>query len=184
MKGEIMNTTMTKRAPRKRGWLASVAVLGLSMAPHAWADSLLLAQTTLVSGSTHVTDSFTTTTAGTVKVTVQDLSGQWLNSPLSALSFAANSATQLLASFNATNTTSDSATFDVGAGTYFANIMATAGGTLNLGLYSLMLTFTPNSGPPPVPLPASDWMLLSGMFVLAGLLRVVRPLESRATAEA
>jgi hypothetical protein len=94
---------------------------------------------------------------------------------LSALSFSATSADKVLAYWNGGGSVdSEVTTFDVaGAGTYFAHIMATAGGVLDLGLYSLMMTFTPSA--PPVPLPASDWMLLTGMFVLAGLARVVRP---------
>jgi hypothetical protein len=48
-----------------------------------------------------------------------------------------------------------------------------------LGLYSVLMTFAPA-----VPLPASGWMLLTGMFVLAGLLRAVRPLELTGTVEA
>ena len=62
--------------------------------------------------------------------------------------------------------------------------MATATGSLDLGLYSMLLTFTPSSSPT-VPLPASGWMLLTGMFVLAGLARAMRrPIELTGTAPA
>ena len=37
---------------------------------------------------------------------------------------------------------------------------------------------------PTVPLPSSGWLLLTGMFVLAGLARAVRPLELMGTAAA
>ena len=60
--------------------------------------------------------------------------------------------------------------------------MATAGGALNLGLYSMMMTFSPNT--PTVPLPASGWMLLTGMFVLVGLARAARPFDLTGTARA
>jgi hypothetical protein len=97
--------------------------------------------------------------------------------PLKALSFSATSANQVLTSWDMSS--SQPTPFDVGAGTYFAHIMATADGALDLGLYSMMITFTPS-----VPLPASGWMLLTGMFVLAGLARAVRPLELTGTAAA
>jgi hypothetical protein len=60
-------------------------------------------------------------------------------------------------------------TFQVGAGTYFAHVMASAGGALDLGLYSLMLTFTPSA----VPLPTTGGLLLIGLLVLFGLRRAV-----------
>ena len=85
----------------------------------------------------------------------------------------------MLASWNSTGVTSDTATFNVAAGSYFANIMATASGAMDMGLYSIRMTFTPA-----VPLPSSGWLLLTGMFVLAGLARAVRPLELMGTAEA
>lgn len=179
MKGRNMNTTKTTQRSLKLALLASVALAGLSLAPHAQAESILLAQTTLVSGTVSTVDSFTAPTAGTVTVNLQSLN--W-PAPLSALSFSATSASQVLASWNGTGLTSDIATFSVSSGTYFAHIMATAAqgaqGPLDLGLYSVLLTFTP------VPLPASGWMLLTGMFVLAGLARVIRPAELTGTAAA
>jgi hypothetical protein len=88
-----------------------------------------------------------------------------------------------LASFNAVGLTSDTAQFVVnGAGTYFANIMATAGGAMDLGLYSLKMTFSPNM--PSVPLPSTGWLFLTGLFALVGIARAVRPFESMGTAEA
>lgn len=161
------------------GLLAPMALTCLAIAPHARAESILLAQTTLVSGTESTVDAFTAPGAGTVTVNLQSLN--WPTA-LNTLSFSATSADRVLASWNGTGLASDVATFDVGAGTYFAHIMATAGGDLNLGLYSLMMTFSPSASP--VPLPASDWMLLTGMFVLAGLARAVRPIELTGIAEA
>ncbi len=178
MKGRAMNRMTTMRKSLKLGLVAPLALGTLAFAPHARADSILLAQTTLVVGSESTVDSFVAPTAGTVSVTLYNL--KW-PAPLSALSFSATSANQVLTSLSGTNLKSDSATFDVGAGTYFAHIMATAGGTLDLGLYSMMMTFTPTS---PVPLPASGWMLLTGMFVLVGLARATRPFELTGTARA
>ncbi|MGH8210358.1 MAG: VPLPA-CTERM sorting domain-containing protein [Steroidobacteraceae bacterium] len=175
-----MKTMNRMRPSVKLGLLAPLVLTCLSVAPHAWADSVLLAQTTLVDGSEATTDSFVAPSAGTITVNLQNQ--QWAG-PLTALSFSASSASQVLASFNATGLSSDTATFNVGPGTYFANIMATAGGSMDLGLYSLMMTFSPTSMPT-VPLPSSGWLLLTGLFVLAGLARVVRPLEWMGTAQA
>jgi hypothetical protein len=178
-----MNTMKTMRTPLKLGLLAPLALASLAIAPHARADSVsvppLLAQTTFFSGTNAVSDHFTTGSAGVVSVTLQSL--DW-PTPLGALSFSVDSPTQVLASWNGTGLASDSATFNVGAGTYFANIIATAGGTTGIdayGAYSVLMTFTPS-----VPLPASGWMLLTGLFVLTGLARVVRPFELTGTAGA
>ena len=172
-----MKTTNTMRPGLKLALLAPLALIGLSTTPDARADSLLLAQTSLVSGTVATDDSFTTPGAGVVNVSLKNL--DW-PAQLSALSFSATSSSQLLTSWSASGTfDGGSVSFDVGAGTYFAHIMATAGGSLDLGLYSMIMTFTPS-----VPLPASGWMLLTGMFVLAGLARAVRPLELTGTARA
>jgi hypothetical protein len=177
-----MKTTKTVRPSFKLGLLAPLTLIGLSLAPHARADSILLAQTTLVNGSVATDDSFTTHSAGTVTVSLQSLA--W-PTQLSALSFSATSANQVLADWSGSGTslTSGALTFEVGAGTYFAHVMATAPtgpGLLGLGLYSMLMTFTPSA----VPLPSSGWMLLTGLFVLVGLARAVRPLELMGTAEA
>jgi hypothetical protein len=181
MKGKDMKTKTSKRTSLKVALVAPLALATLAVAPHARAESILLAQTTLVNGTESTVDSFTAPSAGTVTVNLQSLN--WPAS-LNALSFSATSASQVLASWNGTGLASDVATFDVTAGTYFTHILATAGGVLDMGLYSVMLTFTPSGSPPPVPLPASGWMLLTGIFVLAGLVRAVRPLELTGTARA
>lgn len=173
---KIMNTIKMMRLPGgarlKAGLLAPLALVCLSAAPHARADSILLAQATLVNGTVSTVDSFVVPSAGALTVSLKTL--KWpTDTPLSALSFAVSSATQVLSSWSGSG--GDVATFDIAAGTYYAHIVATAAGVLNLGLYSLMLTFSPSA--PPVPLPSSDWMLLTGMFVLAGLARVVRPFD-------
>jgi hypothetical protein len=178
-----MNTIKTLRLPGgtrfKVGLLAPLALACLSAAPHARADTILLAQTTLVNGSESTVDSFTAPTVGTVTVSLKSL--KWPVA-LSTLSFSATSATQVLASWSGTGLSSDVATFDVGAGTYFAHIMASAAGAMNMGLYSLMISFNPST--PTVPLPSSQWMLLTGMFILAGVARFARPFDLKGTAEA
>jgi hypothetical protein len=175
-----MNLVKTMRPTWKNALLAPVALTSLTMAPHAWADTLLIQQSTLVNGSESTSDSFATSGAGTVTVVLTDTG--W-SSPLKALSFSANSATQTLASFNAVGLTTDTAQFHIdSAGTYFANIMATAGGAMGLGLYSLKLSFSPSA--PSVPLPSAGWLLLTGLFALAGVARAARPLEFMGTAAA
>ena len=177
----MMKAMTHERTALKLAVLAPLALAAMAVAPHARADNILLAQTTLVTGTVSTVDSFTAPTAGTVTVNLQSLN--WPAS-LNALSFSATSSNQVLASWSGTGLASDVATFDVTAGTYFTHIIATAGGMLDMGLYSMMLTFTPSGSPPPVPLPASGWMLLTAMFVLAGLARGMRPLELTGPARA
>lgn len=170
------------RPSMKLGLLAPLVVCGAAVAPSAWADGLLPPQTNLVNGTQSMVETFSTPSAGTVTVSLQSI--DW-PAQLSALSFVATSADQTFASWSlgGTNITGGTVSFDVGsAGTYFAHIMATAGtqnNPLNLGLYSLNMSFTPS-----VPLPASGWMLLTGIFVAAGLVRAARPFELMGTASA
>lgn len=158
--------------PMARLGLAAVLVaLSLGRSPLAQADNLLLATTDLVYGSSAATFSFDAPGSGTV--TAQISSVPW-PVPLSALSFSATTATDTLSSWSASSPSSapQIETFQVGAGTYFAHVMATAAGSLDLGLYSLMLTFTPSA----VPLPTAAGMLLIGLLVLFGLRRTLRDL--------
>jgi hypothetical protein len=147
--------------------LASVAVLGLSQAPHALADTMLLSDTTLVKGTSSATFSFAAPGAGTVTATVSNL--PWPSS-LKTLDFQATTASNTISSWSALDSNqTGTESFAVSQGTYFAHIMAVAQGDLDLGLYSLNLTFSPNV----VPLPTSNWMLLTGILVLFGLTRVM-----------
>jgi hypothetical protein len=161
-------TTLKTWSRMSRGaLLASVGVLGLSQAPHALADTMLLSDTTLVKGTSSATFSFAAPSAGTVTATVSNL--PWPSS-LQTLDFQATTASDTLSSWSALGANQTHAeSFAVGQGTYFAHIMAVAQGDLDLGLYSLNLTFSPNV----VPLPTSNWMLLTGILVLFGLTRVM-----------
>lgn len=173
-----MKTIKTLRPVSKLALLAPLALAGAALAPQARADSILLAQTTLVAGANSTVDSFTAPTAGMVTVNLQTLN--W-PVPLSALSFSATTVNSVLTSWNGTGMSSDVMTFNIAPGTYYAHVMATAetNSALDLGLYSMMVTFTPT-----VPLPAAGWMLLTGLFVLAGLARAARPFELTGTAAA
>ncbi|MDB6102104.1 MAG: hypothetical protein JWO52_2103 [Gammaproteobacteria bacterium] len=161
-------TTLKTWSRMSRGaLLASVGVLGLSQAPHALADTMLLSDTTLVRGTSSATFSFATPSAGTVTATVSNL--PWPSS-LKTLDFQATTASETISSWSALDSNqTGTESFAVGQGTYFAHIMAVAQGDLDLGLYSLNLTFSPNV----VPLPTSNWMLLAGILVLFGLTRVM-----------
>jgi hypothetical protein len=153
--------------------VAALAVLCLGHASAARADTMLLASTNLVSGSSAATYSFNAPTDGTVTARITTL--PW-PVPLSALSFSATTATDTLSSWTSSGPTDASQveTFQVGSGTYFAHVSATAGGSLDLGLYSLMLTFTPSA----VPLPAAAGLLLMGLLVLFALRKTLRENES------
>ena len=87
-----MNRMMKIRKFLKLGVLAPLTLVGLAATPQAWADSILLAQTTLVAGTVSTVDSFTTAGPGTVSVTLQSLN--W-PTQLNALSFSATSASQV-----------------------------------------------------------------------------------------
>jgi hypothetical protein len=149
--------------------LAAAAFLGLSQSPHALADTMmLLSDTTMVRGTSSATFSFDVPTTGTVTATLSNL--VWPDS-LKTLTFSATTANSTLSSWSALDSSDQtrSEPFTVGPGTYFAHIMATAQGDLNLGLYSLNVTFTPSA----VSLPATEWMLLAGVLMLFGLTRVM-----------
>jgi hypothetical protein len=51
-------------------------------------------------------------------------------------------------------------TFQVTGGNYFAHILATTADAMDVGLYSLNLSFSANA----VPLPASSWLLVTAIF--------------------
>ena len=170
-----MNTDRKTRGSQRLAALVSVGVLGLALAQPSKADTVLLAQTTLISGSSAVTDSFTAPSAGTVTVQLSNLN--W-PTRLSALSLAATTGSQVMSAWSWDALAANVQSFQVGAGTYFAHITGQASGLLNLGLYSLSISFQ-SSAAPPVPLPASDWLLIGGLFVLAGSSRLPGRLPGR-----
>jgi hypothetical protein len=174
-----MNMIETKFRGRI-GLLASLGLLSLGQASHAHADTTVLSSskafTEMVQGTGSTTYSFDAPSAGIL--TAQLTNWSWPD-PLSALSFAETTASNALSSWSATDT-SQSQSFQVTPGTYFTHINATAGGALDVGLYTLALTFQPLNA---VPLPASGWMLLIGLSALFGLARVTsgwRPFETLA----
>jgi hypothetical protein len=137
--------------------LALVAALGMAHMPQARADIMLLADTTMVTGTQSAVFSFTAPSDGYVTANLQNLNWQ---KPLSALGFQATSGSSVLSSWSGSNSKVE--TFQVTAGNYFAHIMATTADSMDVGLYSLNLSFTPSA----VPLPASSLLLLTGIFGL------------------
>jgi len=130
----------------------------MAQAPQARADMMLLANTTMVTGTQSSVMSFSAPTEGYVTATLQNLNWQ---KPLSALSFQATSGADVLSSWSGPDA-SKTETFKVTAGNYFAHIVATTADEFDVGLYSLNLSFTPSA----VPLPASSLLLLTGIFGL------------------
>jgi len=144
---------------------------GALQSTSAHAGSQVLADTTLVSGSSSNVFSFQASGPGVA--TVQLTNVAWPQN-LSSLSFLAASPSEVLSSWSdppVTGTTTQTLSFLVpSGGTYFADVTATAGGALDLGVYSLSISFTPNA----VPLPSTGRLLLSALLLGAGLLFVQR----------
>lgn len=138
-------------------------VLGIFAGPRAQAEVVLLEQSGLVSGSQSFVYEFRAPSAGTVNVQLSNLN--WPER-LASVSFVATSATSVLTPMSGVGIT----TFDVlGPGAYFAHVAGVAQGALDLGLYSLRITFDGIAAP--VPLPAGVWLLLSGLGALGLPLR-------------
>jgi hypothetical protein len=151
-------------ATRPRRLLCGTLIaVGMLAASAARADTVLVSDTSFVSGSQSMVYSLTAPGPGSITITLSNLS--WPD-PLASLSFAFTTATGVLQTGNA-----GEVTFDLtGAGTYYALVSGSAQGQWNLGLYSLRLTYSPLSTTP-VPIPPTLWLLLSGAAVSLGLAR-------------
>jgi hypothetical protein len=144
-----------------RALLGAVAVLAcLLHSPCSLADTVLINETTLVSGTNSSVEAFTVPTAGTITVQLSNIA--WPQA-LDSLSFVASSASNVLSAWQGAGTES----FNVAAGTYYAHVTGTAGGLLDLGLYSLTVSF--RSAVAPVPLPSSQALLLWALVMSLGL---------------
>jgi hypothetical protein len=153
---------------------AAVAALGCVMAPRAHAESVVLERSGLISGSESFVYQFDAPGAGTMTAKLTNLA--WPER-LSSLSFAASTATSVLTML----ADAGSIQFSVsGPGAYYAHIAGTAGGALDVGLYSLRITF--DSGISPVPLPGALPLLLAALASGAGLLRRRDTLASQSSA--
>jgi hypothetical protein len=137
--------------------------------PAARADMVLVSDTTLVSGTQSWVYSFNVPGPGTITVQLSNLA--WPQQ-LSALSFLASSAEHVMSSWSDEGGLRTDSFELTRGGTYFADIIATAQGPLDLGVYSLLLGFTPASAP--VPLPESGRLLLGGALLLLALAWALR----------
>lgn len=146
---------------RGRCVAAVAGLLALSAAGAASADTML-SETNLVSGTESMTAAFTVTGPGTLTVELANIA--WPQT-LTSLNFLASTATQVIGSFGTGASAVETFTLTAG-GTYYAHVTGTAGGVLDLGLYSLTVNFQPQGST--VPLPPSEWLLASGLL-LCGL---------------
>ena len=118
--------------------VALLIVAGLSVAPRAHADTILVSQSSMISGSFSGVYTFSTTQAGTLSLRLENIA--WPER-LAALSCNLYDGQNLLGSL----ATTGELTIEVaGAGTYFSHLFAQAAGALDLGLFSLNVTFHPS----------------------------------------
>jgi hypothetical protein len=161
------------RAFTRSGLAAAVLLLGIANAPSVRADMVLLGQTAMVFGTQSFVMPFVAPSDGTIKVQLTNLA--WPER-LSNLSFAATTATSVLSSM--ADSSVDTLSFQLGGpGTYYAHVTGTAQGALQVGLYSLRVTFQPSNAPPAVGLPGSAGLLLAGLAGMLGLLTARRMSE-------
>ncbi|MBS0379243.1 MAG: hypothetical protein JSS29_12205 [Proteobacteria bacterium] len=143
--------------------LVVLAVLASAHLGVARADTVLVSSTTMISGSQSDVFSFTAPGPGTITAQITNLS--WPQ-PLDSLSVIATSGKEVMGQWSVP--VSQTGSFQIGSsGTYYADVLASAGGALHLGVYSLEITFTPQGAP--VPLPAGV-LLLAGGFSIVVLL--------------
>jgi len=151
-----MSATEFWRPIVRLGQCMALAAVGLFAAPQSRADMMLLSQTTLVTGTESTVVPFTIPSPGSVQVTLSNIA--WPQS-LESLSFMLSSSDDVLGSWSTSSSSVQS--YNVTPGTYFAHVTGTAAGSLDLGLYSISVSFQPAGV---VPLPASGVLLLCGVL--------------------
>jgi hypothetical protein len=159
-----------------QAWALVLALILEAVSSQAGASTVLVSDTTLVSGSYSSVFSFEAPGAGTVTAQLSNLA--WPTA-LNSLTLAATTANRVMGQISLSAAQSDplglstsvtpsvtqSDSFQVVGGVnYFAHVSAMAGGPLDLGLYSLSITFTPAS--PAVPLPPTGWLMAFGLIAL------------------
>jgi hypothetical protein len=122
------------------------------------AENLVLQSTLVINQQSNVY-SFSTPGAGTLYVSIEDV--LW-PVPLASFNMSVNSPTSVLGTMNVGG---EMALTVSQAGGYSVNVNGTAGGSLDIGLYSLQVNFLPQGA---VPLPGSLALMLGGLFALGG----------------
>jgi hypothetical protein len=122
----------------------------------------LVQQSTLVINQQSNVYSFAAPGAGTVYVALQDI--LW-PTPLASLGMSVNSPSGVLGTLNVAGEMD--LTLPKG-GTYYVDVNGTAGGSLDVGLYSLSVNFVPQGA---VPLPGTLSLVLGGLLALGGARR-------------
>lgn len=154
------------RAFRRFTFAAVLLLLAVTQVPSARAEMLLSGGTQMINGTQTYTLSFVAPSSGTLSVELAAIPWSERVGTITNLSVAMTSATELLGNALA----SEPLQFSVGGpGALFAHISGTVQGGLEIGLFSVRITFTPSA----VPLPAAAWLLTSalGFFFCLPILR-------------
>jgi len=138
----------------------ALVLLAFALTPRAHAEIVLLEQSGLINGSQSFVFDVMAPSAGTMNIRLANLA--WPER-LASVSFAFSNATSVLHTLADANSLSFGIT---SPGAYYAHVAGVAQGALDMGLYSLRITFEAGVVPP-VPLPAALWLLISGLGALA-----------------
>jgi hypothetical protein len=140
-----------------------LGLMGSALPQPAAADMVtaenLVLQSTLVINQQSNVYSFSAPGPGTLYVAIEDV--LW-PTPLASFNMSVNSPTSVLGTMNVGGEMD--LTLSKG-GAYSVNVTGTAGGSLDIGLYSLQVNFLPQGA---VPLPGSLALLLGGLLALGG----------------
>jgi len=139
--------------------LVGMAAWTLLSSP-ARAGTVLYDSAGFIQGQQSFAQSFDITTAGTITVTLSNIS--WLDT-ISNLNVFMSTSSGLIGSTMGVGTE----TLNVQPGELYAHWFGDASGSNNLGVYGLEITYQPNCTTP-VPLPLSFILLLSGLGLLLG----------------
>ena len=159
-----VNCSIVRYAYRIPGAALLLLLAGVLAMPNARAELIaggtLVEQSALVSGSATTIYSFAAPSSGTLTVHLENLA--WPER-LVSLNCSVFSPEAVLGAISGTN----DLRLSVGiAGNYYARVSGTAAGLLNLGLYSVRISFAPGVVSA-VPLPASFGMLILALALLA-----------------
>jgi hypothetical protein len=163
-----------QRATRRLGAGLALVLWTILAGPQARAETLETA-TNLFSGSQATDYTINVPTAGALDVTLTDL--DW-PAPLGNVTLSLTTAKSVLQPMSETG--NDPVFSITTPGNYYVHVLGQAGGALNLGAYSLAVTFQPNA----VDLPASVWLFLGGLAGLVGLMRFRASLPESASVAA